>query len=206
LFSTVVFRLDGWLRQSQGIFEYSSHPHCLFRIQIQRVRHNVSLADGTRLAAGDRIIALHLWNEQVPPFSKEALTLGWARRFSRVLAFSLGDLARYLEACPDLADIKAVGAKMALGPPEQTPQITRLVGRYGFEIASQSCPQSAIGRLLSIAENILITILVLARNPGTCGWDDLRRDRVEVFISRSTLECRHGATNSESAVATRSRG
>ena len=68
------------------------------------------MADGTHLGPGDRIIELHIWNEQFPCFSAGGATLSWGRQINRRVDISLRELARYLVAAPDLADIRAIRA------------------------------------------------------------------------------------------------
>lgn len=195
LFTKAVYRLDALIRNRHGIFEYSNHPDCLFRMHIGNLDRNIRLLDGTCLAEGSRIAILHVWNEQIPQFPKKGPNLQWARSLSRKLSFSMRELARYLESRPDLADIEAVRAEMALGPPEQTPTIIQLSARYGFEPVAQPSVRRRGGALHRMGENILITMLVLARNPSAWGWDDLARDRAEVFISRSKLRALHGTSD-----------
>jgi len=193
LFTRAVYRLDALIRNRHGVFEYSSHPDCIFRMHIEKLDRSIRLLDGTCLAAGNRIATLHVWNEQIPPFPKTGPDMKWARSLARKLGFSMRELARYLESRADLADIEAVRAEMALGPPEQTPTIIQLSGRYGFEPVVREPVRRPAGALHRIGENVLITMLVLARNPAAWGWDDLARDRAEVVISRSKLRSLHGA-------------
>lgn len=195
LLAKAVYRLDARLRKKQGVFEYSSHADCIFRIQIDKLRESISLVDGTCLAAGDRIITLHVWNEQIPPLPRRRVTLKWARALSHKLELSMRELARFLKSRPDLADIEAIRANMALGPPKQTPTILQLSSRYGFDPVSRRPIRRATELLHRLGENILIAMLVLARNPAAWGWNDLARDRVEVVITRSKLMSLHGASN-----------
>ena len=37
-FARAVLGFDAWLRRRNGVYEYSVHPHCAFRMQIARVR------------------------------------------------------------------------------------------------------------------------------------------------------------------------
>ncbi len=190
--ANAVYKLDAWLRRRQGVVAYSADPDCIFRIQIQSLDRAITLADGTCLAAGVRIITLHVWNEQVPLFPKEGLTLKWARALAEKLRFSMQELARYVESRPDLGDIEAIRGEMTLGPKTQTPTIVKLAMRYGFEPVAQEPVGGPMKGLHRLGENILITMLVLARNPAAWGWDDLARDKAEVVMSRAKLMRLHG--------------
>ena len=81
---------------------------------------------------------------------------------------------------------------MTLGPKTQTPTIVKLAMRYGFEPVAGEPVGEPIKRLHRLGENILITMLVLARNPAAWGWDDLARDKAEVVMSRAKLMRLHG--------------
>ncbi len=78
-FARAVLGFDAWLRRRNGVYEYSMHPHCAFRMQIARVWQEISLADSTQLHPGDRFIELHIWNEQFPCFSGGGATLSRRR-------------------------------------------------------------------------------------------------------------------------------
>jgi hypothetical protein len=71
----MVCALDGRLRQRQGVIEYTRRPDCLFRIQIITSCANVILSDQTHVHPGDRLISLHVWNEQFPAFPVHGPTL-----------------------------------------------------------------------------------------------------------------------------------
>jgi YkoP domain len=134
-FARAVLGFDRWLRCINGVYEYSTHPHCAFRIMITRAGREISLPGGTRLHAEDRIIELHIWNEQFPCFPEDGATLGWGRQVSRRVDISLRELARYLAAAPDLADIRAIRADTRLAGPATTAQLLRICRRYGLERA-----------------------------------------------------------------------
>jgi len=73
----LVFALDNWLRRRQGVFEYSRKPDCILRAQLSRLSSDVLLSDGTFGRAGDRVIDLHLWNEQIPVKPIAGYSLAW---------------------------------------------------------------------------------------------------------------------------------
>src|SRR2546421_7142682 len=76
----IVFGFDGLLRRRHSVIEYSTDPNCVLRINLGFLDRNLSFSDGTRASAGDRLIDLHLWNEQVPIMPREGASLAWARR------------------------------------------------------------------------------------------------------------------------------
>jgi hypothetical protein len=198
-FARAVLGFDAWLRRRNGVYEYSMHPHCVFRMQIVRVRQEISLADGTQMHPGDRVIELHIWNEQFPCFSAAGATLSWGRQVSRRVDASLRELALYLAATPDLADIRAIRADTRLAGTATTAQLLRICRRYGLERGPDLGPPSFTERCRRIGENIFIALLVLARNAGAFRPDGIWRDRVQMFLSRADLERRYGTQKLEEA-------
>src|SRR6516225_7861479 len=77
LWAEFIFTLDGWLRKREGVFEYCHEPDCIFRAQLGRLSSDVLLSDGTFGRPGDRVIDLHLWNEQIPAMPIAGYSLAW---------------------------------------------------------------------------------------------------------------------------------
>ncbi len=194
--SRPLFRFDAWLRRRNRVFEYTAHPQCIFRMQVVALGHEVALADGTRLRPGDRIIDLHIWNEQFPRFPADGATLSWALKIRSRVAISLAQLARYLATTPELADIMAIRADTRLAGTATTAQLLRICRRYGFEPGPRLGPCSLHESLRRFGENILISLFVLARNARALRRDSIWRGRVEIFLSRALLERRYGARES----------
>jgi len=186
-----VLTLDRWLRQQQGIFEYTSHAECLFRLEQGRADQTLRLADGTCIRRGEPILKLHIWNEQVPRMGRQGPTVGWARRLRRAMEISLHEMARWLKTRADLRDIAAICADMQLGTAVENRQLARIVMRYGFE--TQDVPDAGrSNRLHHIGERILMCMLVLATNPAALRAGTLRRDYMRIYLSRAVLERRYG--------------
>ena len=189
-FESAVFGFDRWLRRRQGVFEYTGHPGCIFRVQHGRADERVALSDGTRIAPGDPILDLHFWNEQLPPMGADGATLRWACRMRRAIEISLTELARYLDDHPDLDDIAVVRIDMRLGTAARSRQIVRLSARLGFEPAADLVMTGSHvsgGTLHRFGENLYIFLLVLATNPVAVGTPVLRRDHKLVYLSRAAL-------------------
>ena len=70
-FEHCVYGIDRFLRRRQGIYEYTTHAQCLFRIERSRAEHGFKLADGAQVRAGDRLLKLHLWNEHIPAMGSQ---------------------------------------------------------------------------------------------------------------------------------------
>lgn len=190
LLERLVFGLDAALRRRHAVIEYSADPRCVLRIQIGRLDQHIVLSDGTCGSAGDPIIDIHLWNEQVPAMPRQGASIAWARQMSFCFRHSLRELARYLAARSDLDDISVLRANLALGGSEQ--QMLRLMSRYGFEPALRAIAAARWERVHRFGENLLISLMVLAHNAAALRGDTLRRGRTPVFLSRRALEQRYG--------------
>lgn len=193
LLARIIFRLDSALRRRQSIVEYTPDANCILRIKLCRIDAYVVLADGSSARAGDRIVDLHLWNEQIPPMAEQGASIAWARRMNLCFRYSLRELARYLAARPDLDDVKLVRCTMAFGGPERNRQMVRLIGRYGFEPVPAVARATMRERAHRFGENILISLMVLVRNAAALRRDTMRRGRTQVFLSRQVLQRRYGS-------------
>jgi hypothetical protein len=191
----LVFGLDSFLRRRLGVIEYSSHPDCLFRIDLRRLNHAMTLSDGTTLLPGDEIVQLHFWNERVPQYDGAGANFEWARRFSRALTTSLQELATFL-AVRNLQAVKGVRADAALGTTEHMDQVLRFCGHYGFKPVRDTAPATIWSPLHRVGENVLISLLILAHNRRAFGLDCMRRSRADVFLTRAELDERFGRRES----------
>jgi hypothetical protein len=185
-----VFTLDRWLRRREGVYEYSTDPRCLFRIGPVKADQDITLADGTEIRAGDPLLMLHLWNENMPAMGKNGPTVAWARQVSRAIDASLRELARYLHQRVELDDVAALYADMHLGSARQAAQLTRILARYGFEPA-HDYEGGRVGALERVGKAVLIFLLVAATNPAALRSTILRRYHGRVFLSRAILERRY---------------
>ncbi len=154
------------------------------------------LRDGTRVHIGQRIARLHFWNEQVPAVPRTGATIGWGRRMQRAIATSLGELASFLAARPEFSDVTVICADAPSGTKTQTDQLARIMARYGFEAIVQSGRMSIGERLHRFGENILISLIILAHNPGALRADTLKRVRLPIYLSRRILEREFGEVGS----------
>jgi hypothetical protein len=189
-----VFGVDVWLRRWRGVFEYTADPDCIFRLELVRLQEPIVLSDGTMAcAAGDVIAQLHLWNEHIPAFPAEGATLQWARHMTRCIDASLRDLAWFLNSRHDLRSVKGVRGETALVSAEHTEQLLRICARYGFRVIHHTERRSFGARLHRLGENILVALMVLARNPRALRRDCLVRSRLEVFVPRAVLDERYKA-------------
>jgi hypothetical protein len=188
----LVTPIDVRLRRRHGVTEFTRSRECIFRMQVVSAGDDLLLNDGTRIRPQSRIINLHIWNEQLPRMPASGPTLGWARRMSRGLDVSLRELARLLAKRRDLDDAVALRADMKFGSAEQSAQLARISGRYGFEAVPLREPRSLGAYLHRCGESILIAMLVLARNSAGFRVNRIWRDSTVVYLSRRELMRRYG--------------
>jgi len=164
---SAVFALDARIRDKLGVYEYTVHPECLFRLQLVHVEDPLVLADGTAVARGSRALALHLWNERMPIMGPLGPTLAWARKVDRAIHASLRELARYLAAQPSLR-------------------------RYGFEAAVGTADRRSL--IHRFGDAVLVLMLVWATNPCVVRSALLRCGNIRLCVSRAALERRYTAS------------
>jgi hypothetical protein len=191
LLEYAIFGLDRWLRQRQGVYEFTSNPICMLRVNRATAEDELTLSDGTQVHCGDPILNLHLWNEQLARM-KGGPTLSWATRVCRALDGSLCDLALCIAHRPEFSDIAALRADICIGTTKKTEQVARIAGRYGFETPrTASAPEFQRG-MHRFGENLYMFLLVLATNPGALRSDVFSRDHALVYLPRTALERRYG--------------
>jgi len=189
---SAVFALDRRIRRQIGVYEYTLHPQCLFRLQVVRTQDPLLLEDGTLVAPGGRVLVLHLWNEQMPVIGRTGPTLAWARKTHRAMHISLRELAYYLAAQPHLRDIAVICGNMPVIGITQAERFARILARYGFEAAVD--PTDRRGLLHRFGDGVLVLMLVWAANPRAVRSALLRCSNMRVFVSRAALEQRYMAS------------
>jgi hypothetical protein len=107
-------------------------------------------------------------------------------------------LAGFLDGRCDLDEVIAICANMSLEPAERS-TLVRFVGRFGFERIAAVSSRSFRQQMHWFGENILISMIVLARNAAALRTDTLRRDRTLVLLSRRELRRRYGFARDEAA-------
>jgi len=65
--------------------------------------------------------------------------------------------------------------------------MSRLSQRYGFQVVSSPKQTKMLQRAHRLGENILISFMSLALNGNSLRSGTLRRDQVQVFLSRKLL-------------------
>ena len=180
-----IFALDRWLRSREGVFEYCHKPDCILRAQLSRLTSDVLLSDGTFGRAGDRVIDLHLWNEQIPVKPVAGYSLAWGCRFNRSLAKSLRGLAQFLMSTPQLSDINIIRAITNLDA------LHRIAARHGFTAIRDPVSLSPWQHVHRFGQNILYWLLTLACHSGRARPRKFSRSRQVIYLARRVLDCKY---------------
>jgi hypothetical protein len=190
MLSAAVYALDARLRRSGRIYEYTSNPDCMLRIQRTRAACAITLPDGAVLREGDPVIELHFWNEQFPRMPGGRPTVAWAKRARRAFRISLEELAIHLGSNRELDDVHALIGVWKTGTFGQGRKLLELTAAEGFHHIEVG-PMAPAGAFRRLGENILLLFLVLAANPGAARFSLLLSDRTLIYISREELLRRH---------------
>src|SRR5262245_26244889 len=134
------------------------------------------------VAPVNRVIDLHLWNEQIPVKPIAGYSLAWGCRFNRSLAKSLRGLAQFLMNKPQLSDINIVRAVTNLDP------LHRIARRHGFEVICEPVNPSPWEHVHRFGQNILYWLLTLACHSGRMWPRKFSRSRRVIYLSRRVLD------------------
>jgi hypothetical protein len=145
----LIRRFDALLSQALGVLEFCEDGDCVLRLQIARSRRTLCLT-GQEVRVGEPVLALHLWNEHVPPLPQAGPDLAWAAQMRRVFIQSLRAVAAQMRRDPRLAGVRAVGGTTTLLPPDSHSGGRHLMQRLGFTIFPY---QSPLGRFGEFWEN-----------------------------------------------------
>jgi ceramide glucosyltransferase len=192
-------RIDAKLRERQKIIEFTVDEHCVLRLALSRLEHDVVLRDGTRLFPGETIGELHLWNEHVPAIPPQGPDLRWAAAMQRRVTESLGQLALHAQAHDELKRIRAFMAQTAFDGRNGNGKATATIERLGFQKARHERPMTLGRRVHDLGEDLLLWGLRRAYNPAS--RRGLYRQRERFWLTRQTLVGRYadGGTSSSDA-------
>lgn len=167
---------------------FTPDPRCLLKISEAVSPRALTLADGTRLRAGERVVGAHLWNEHLPSRAE----MGLATQLTRMRT-SLRALAHEVEARPDLHGSRAVYGEIGFVPEARLREAQRAASRLGFELHVGEQPRwNPLRR--AFWQNAVSWWFLRRFNPARLdqvGFGQMRR--CEVWMSREQLLARYGA-------------
>jgi len=183
-----VSALDWILRTALGIYEFSESPDCLLRIAIARAGRQVGMPDNLGLPRSNRLVDLHFWNEHFEALLRGKAPCTRARLICRHLEYSLGLLAAYLLAHPEI-DAEMIHGRAVMPLGDRFAKFKGVAQAYGFRVTTS--PVSGIGRFHDFWEDFLVRALLWAFNPGPARRRKLRLCRADVWIDHKTLMSRY---------------
>lgn len=179
----IILAIDRALIRRYGIFEFSSNPSSILRVSFEHNKKDRVLSDGFRVARGEKVLAVHLRNEYVSSFSTWGADLGWAKRFLRLFAESLVELARFIRNDPRCKDIRLIwGTTLLFAEPR------RMARRFGFRLERIE-GKNAWESFLLFWPRLFAFALVWAFNPRRLKGNALSRGRLYLlYWYRKNLE------------------
>jgi hypothetical protein len=156
--------IDSLLRRYNRVYEFTSDPECLIRLQIGKLSHPLNLPSGP-VQAGEPFLDIHLWNEHLPALPPQGPDLAWATHSFRLFAQSLQAVAQEVKSHPDrYVGIRLAGAATgALAYGDHTSGAD-FVRRLGFTVMPA---HPRLGRFGEFWENFYSRWLMTAFNPGS---------------------------------------
>jgi hypothetical protein len=181
-----IFCIDWVLRLWYRVHAFSGDDEDLLRIAVGRAEHALVLPDGTRIAADDAVIELHIWNERVLRLGRPGSSLGWGCRVRRRLDHSLRNLAVHISDEPSLQDCKALRARTIFPAARGTATALGIAGRFGLT-------RLRGGATAPLGETLVGLGLAWACNPHGLAGKPFRRERNELWISQAMFVARYAA-------------
>jgi ceramide glucosyltransferase len=187
--------LDAFLRRREKIFEFTDDPNCLFRAGYSSSPRHLVLADDSRIAQGDLVMDMHLWNEHVIPIGPQGPGMRYGVEFLKRLDRSVEEVARFIRSStdPQVAAVRAIRCTTIQMPRNGEVQLARILGRFDMQKVEPIRPVPLLARVHDFFENFLIVILLWTFNPHALRGAKLIRERHEFWISREALLRRYPA-------------
>ena len=179
---------DGWLRQTEGVFEFTQAPDCILRLRRGRAREPIRLAEAV-IPAGAPILEVHLWNERIPPILSAGADVAWAGWMTRRLIGSFRLVAGYMLAGPDLQSIRAVCGTTVLVDSPIGSSGGKILTQLGFTLRPA---HNRLARFGEFWENLYTWWLMWAFNPVSLRRRSLfRLQRIEFWMEAEAFRRRH---------------
>lgn len=174
---------------------FSDDPSCLLRISPAKAPHAIDLSDGTKIAKGDPLIALHFWNDRIGKWAKTEKNFGVI-----ILAggrASLRQLAAYLQEHPEYDNAKAIFGDLGFITDRRMEDGGRtFAARIGFDLMVRA-PAGWYPFRVTFWQNIFSWWMMWSVNPRSIEKIKFGQlQRCELWMSRSRLLERYGSADS----------
>ncbi len=156
----IVRAFDRFLCRLHGVFVFWDDPDCMFRAELARARHEIVLPEAV-IPAGEKVLLIHFWNEQMPQISLKGPDMALALRASRMIVRSFRVLARLMCSDPRMDGVQALGGATVLFAAGDESGAEKLFIRLGFTMFPYRSP---LGRFGEFWENFYTWSLMWAYN------------------------------------------
>jgi hypothetical protein len=183
--------IDAVLRRVNHVQEFTDDEHCLLRIAVAKSNCDITLSDGTKVAKGETIGELHLWNEHIPPMPRSGPDFAWGVRAYALLVHSFRALAHYAATHPEWSRIRAWHGESSFLP--KGIGVPEFFSRLGFDVVRQENPTNFLHKFVDFWENFYWWMLAWAFNPASLKRKELlKMERWEVWLSSARLQEKYG--------------
>jgi len=192
------------LRRRQGIVEFTDDLECVFRISETRAKCARTLSDRVSIVAGQPILQIHYWHEQLPAIPKDDASAAWANIFKNRLRYSCELIADELEVNPRWGLIGAIHAEPAFAYRSgRTRKITRTWELLGFDVVNWDGGKRISTLIHGVFDSVLVWALVWAFNPSGLKSHGLWHGRAQIWMSRRKFVGRYGGRAMNRRIALR---
>lgn len=164
--------------------EFSDRTDCVLRIAKIRCHAGMTVPHTLDLRTGDSILDLHLWNENLPTSLLASEPINGAIQFRARLRTSLSLLAAHIAAETDMADVKALRARIVLRRNDRAARYITAARQFGFTATLPR--QSRTECLHNGFENLLLDALYRVFS-CTRKTRPLALERLYLWISREDV-------------------
>ena len=179
--------IDLTLQRYYHIFEFTDDPACILRLARSVSAHDLALSDGTRIARGEPVLELHLWNERLPALPRGGASLNWGIDMTRRARHSLGLLAAYLAGESRFDQIRALHGESGFLELSQFPEMRTLVEHLGFDFVTGDAPGWRVWKY-TFWQNLFSWWLMWTFNPASLHSKRFHEiARSELWMSRAML-------------------
>jgi hypothetical protein len=181
--------IDGILRKSGRVYEFSDDPGCILRIQLKKANHDVSVG-GEKIYRGEQLLVIHIWNERMPKLPREGASLEWALELRRKMIYSFKTLAKEIIKDSRYSHIRALyGVSVLFSFTGHTGGV-RMMQRLGFTILPY---HNRLGRFGEFWENLFSWWLMWTYNKASLkNRRFFKLQRTETWITMNEFLKRYG--------------
>jgi hypothetical protein len=181
--------IESMIRKSERSYEFCDDPDCVLRIQLMPSPRQVTLGEKL-IMEDDLVLAIHVWNERMPPIPSGGADLKWALHLRRLVLHSYKLLARVMQDDTTYKPVRAIYGSSALFSSTNHTGGKRMMQGFGFTILPYHSP---LGKFGEFWENLFSWWLMYAYNTASMEsrkfW---QLERTEIWMDRDEFIHRYG--------------